>query len=322
MPSESNTKVPPSSPLRPEAPNVDRAQDGVKTGEPKRTNPLRTFAAGAMPRVVGYGLLLMFLFDLVEIMAAYHPMNPQSDAAMVAQVLERIAVPLIAYVLIFLVEPASPGRLERFVRKVLSFSSLLGMVACLALALVSVTTGLRLNRLAGAGYQKQLNDRTAFLQRVKTALPTLTEAQMAVVYNEMIRKQQGVGGASGSLPEMRRAVDEAIPGFMDTEASVINDARRQTRIQLMLSAAKYALGGLVSAVLFLFLWEASYPARAVRVFRHRHGPSMEVEDRMASWFERLMMRASEFSPLPNLEDYRWFRRIRRAWRHWRESRRF
>jgi hypothetical protein len=118
---------------------------------------------------------------------------------------------------------------------------------------------------------------------------------------------------------MRRQIVAAIPGAIDTTARIGNEARRRARLQQILITGKYLLGGIISAVLFLMIWEATFAVRSWRLFHHRHAPSLAAEDRMVSGLQRLMARIAEFSPFPRFNDYRWYRHWRRARQHRREK---
>ncbi len=305
----------------PKAPNLPTGTPGDEDS-PRRKNVLRDFASTSLSRFIGYGLLILFLMDVVEVLIGYRPFVPQSDATLVSQLIERIAVPLMAYALIFAAEPNNPGRFERGARKFISFGSLLMMAICLLLTGLALYAGQRLSRQSGAYFQQQIVERNAVLTRLKTEMPKFNDAQVTLAYRELILRPQGLAVSTAiSTAEMREKTLASIPLELEKTVSSVNSARKEARNQLLITTTKYSLGGIIAAAMFLFAWEASYPARAARVFRYRTGPSLGMEDKMASWFDRVMAWASEFSPLPNFEDFRWFRRLRRAWRHWKDSRR-
>jgi hypothetical protein len=281
---------------------------------------VRAFASSALPRIVGYGLLGLFALDLVQLAVAYRPFQPDADANLVMQILERIAVPLLAYALIFSWETVNPSRYERIVQKLLSIGSLAWMLLCLGLAVLAVGSGFRLYNRAALVYQQQTADQSAALVRLRDQAPTLAGPQLQVTFNELVRRAQGLPTIDNLPPEeMRRQIVAAIPGAIDTTARIGNEARRRARLQQILITGKYLLGGIISAVLFLMIWEATFAVRSWRLFHHRHAPSLAAEDRMVSGLQRLMARIAEFSPFPRFNDYRWYRHWRRARQHRREK---
>jgi hypothetical protein len=315
-PAPANPSAPPPPPSRnhssDSAPGAPRplglAQRGRKS--------IQAFASRSLPRIVGYGLLALLALDLLQLAVAYRPFQPEADANLVVQILERIAVPLLAYALIFSGETLNPSRYERIVQKLLSIGSLVWMLLCLGLAALAVSSGFRLYNRAALVYQQQTAEQSAALVRLRDQAPTLAGPQLQVTFNELVRRAQGLPTIDNLPPEeMRRQIVAAIPGAIDTTARIGNEARRRARLQQILITGKYFLGGIISAVLFLMIWEATVAVRSWRMFHHRHAPSLAAEDRMVSGLRRLMARVSDFSPFPPLNDYRWYRHLRRAWQH-------
>ena len=76
-------------------------------------------------RWVGYGLLVLFLFDLVETLVPLRLMNPVWEFQTMGTLVEIAAVPLIALGLVFFGEGISRAKLERPVLKSLSWLALL-----------------------------------------------------------------------------------------------------------------------------------------------------------------------------------------------------
>ena len=299
-----------SSPAVP--PPLGLAQRGRKS--------VQVFASSALPRIVGYGLLALLALDFAQLAVAYRPFQPEADANLVVQILERIAVPLLAYALIFSGETVNPSRWERIVQKLLSIGCLAWMLLGLGLAALAVSSGFRIYNRAALVFQQQAAEQSAALVRLRDQAPTLAGQQLQVTFNELVRRAQGLPTIDNLPPEeMRRQIVAAVPGAIDTTVRIGNEARRRARLQQVLITGKYFLGGIISAVLFLLIWEATSAQRGWRLFHHRHAPSLAAEDRMVSGLQRLMTRVAEFSPFPRLTDYRWYRHLRRARQHRRQK---
>ena len=156
--------IPSASPLPPSrTPLADSHPASPRTlGMAQRGHKyVRAFASSALPRIVGYGLLGLFALDLVQLAVTYRPFQPDADASLVVQIMERIAVPLLAYALIFSGETVNPSRYERLVQKLLSIGSLAWMLLCLGLAALAASSGFRLYNRAALIYHQQTADQSA-----------------------------------------------------------------------------------------------------------------------------------------------------------------
>ncbi len=72
----------------------------------KKINKLGNFSQNmlrsiALWRLVGYGLLFLFLMDLAEILIPPRFLNPQWEFNVLGQIVERVPIPLLAFILIF-----------------------------------------------------------------------------------------------------------------------------------------------------------------------------------------------------------------------------
>ena len=63
------------------------------------------------------------------------------------------------------------------------------------------------------------------------------------------------------------------------------------------------------------LWEGSYTVRAFRIFRQKDAPGLGVEAAVIGGIGKLGRKIEGIRILPNWEEFAWYRRIRRKWRH-------
>jgi hypothetical protein len=274
----------------------------------------RTYSPGALPSMVGYGLLVLFALDIAQALIAYRPFRPEDDQALILQIIERIAVPLVAYVLVFWWEAPSASRFELRVRKLLSIGSLFAALACAVLAVMAVHSGLRLHGRANLAIELQERELTTNLQRLAKDLPTLPTAQVQLAYQELLRRGFGQMKPTALTPEdMRREIVAALPLAIEASHTASLQASAQARRLQLLMSGKYFLGALISGVLFFLIWDATASARAFAFFSRRGDSTLTATERM----ERAM---DSLSFLPRLEDYHWYRLCRREWRLWCEKR--
>lgn len=301
----------PSAPHTRSSPPFERPSPlGVQPVVTAPTAPRRAHAhsCGALPSVVGYGLLVLFALDMAQVFAAYRPFRPEEDQTLILQVIERIAVPLVAYVLIFWSEPGAANRFEMRVRKLLSMASLGFVLVCASLAVMAVHSGLRLSAQAGAAVEREERERTAGLERLAGDLPLMSPEHVQITYRELVRRGAGVPQKNLSPEEMRQKIIIAVPQALETSRAAAAQAAAQARRLQFLVSAKYCIGGLISAVLFLFVWEATASARRFAIFSRRGDSTLTAQERVERWMDRVKF-------LPNFEEYSWYRRLRRSGRY-------
>ena len=87
------------------------------------TNDFSSFIFGmvdSLPiiRWIGYGLLVLALFDVIEMFFPVRFMNPNWDFQTIVALLEKVAVLLIGFAFVFLVELNEEGNKEGIVLKI------------------------------------------------------------------------------------------------------------------------------------------------------------------------------------------------------------
>jgi hypothetical protein len=272
-------------------------------------------SATSMVRVVGYGLFGMFLLDLPAIAVAYlqAPLDPQVDGTIVAQVLERAAVPLIAFAMIFGWEAHDLPRWERLLRKSLSQLMLVGCLLSLALGALAISSGIRQYDRAATVVDFRANQRVSALTTLGKSLATLNGQALAGTFASVVHP-----AGNGPLPpadEMRKKIAAALPNTIEGVYNTAKVAKSTGKRDEYIAMGKYALDGLITAGLFFVLWEASYSARTYRIFRQKNAPTLGVEGAVIDRLGSLGRKMEDIRLVPNFEEYAWYRRIRRKWRH-------
>ncbi len=299
-PLERNTTTPPSSPTP--------ANPG------KRQPAWRHYAPDVLPRLVGYGLLALFALDMIEAAAAYRPFHAEDDQALILQVLERIAVPLVAYVFVFWWEAPAENRFELRVRKLLSMACLPVALACVGLAVMAVHSGLRLSAQASAAIEQQDAQRVSNLQRLARNLPTMPAGALQSTYEELLRRNSTEPSTTPvSVDEMRASMLSVVPKAIEASHAASEQATRTARRLQWLVSGKYVVGGLICAVLFFLIWDYTGAARQFAFFGRRNDPMLTPSERMERVLDALRF-------IPDFNEYHWYRRIRREWQYRRDKR--
>lgn len=268
---------------------------------------------GNLPRTVGGGFLGFYLLDVAQIALGYEFFNPSSDFTLASQIVDRSAMPLIGFVLLFWPGLPLPGRAGRVWLKIVSWSAL-GLAALhLLLAGLTVTAGLRLYQRAATSLVVQRTNQAALFERVVAEAPTLTEDQLRMIFFELAPESKlagkaPTGAALGAdvLTRARRRIEEVHANADQT--------LRRLRLEQVRATGRVMLTGLLATVLFFLAWDFT-PAYRARIFKQKGSePALTLESGIARWFARTQRWGEATFALPDLEKYRWFRRLRRKFR--------
>lgn len=265
--------------------------------------------------MIGYGVLGMFLLDLPPIAFAYvsRPFDPSMDATLVTEVLERVGVPLIAFAFIFGWAAHDLPRWERVLRKFLSHLMLVSSLLCLGLAGLAISAGVRNYTRAATILDFRANERAAVLTLLGKQVNTLNASTLRATYDSVVHPDNT--HPTPNAGDMRKAVAAGIPAAIDDLYATAKANKARGKRQELIAMGKYSMVGLIAAVVFFVLWEASYSARSYRIFRSKDAPGLGMEAALVGGIGKLGRRMEGIRLLPNWEDYAWYRRLRRKWRH-------
>ena len=204
-------------------------------------------------RVVGYGLLLLTLFDVVSAIIPPQFSNPGWQFQTAGGFVERSAVPLIGFILVFFDGQDARKKRELLVLRLLSWIALLTGVFYLALVIVFFITPPTLNDLAQKQVNAQFEPRIAQAKQIQAQLKTLQPAQI-----EAAMKANRIAGD----PQAFKAAQEQ--NAVTTEKNLTLQSTltsNSQRLALIKNAVKWALGALVTGVLFIRIWAGTAWAR-------------------------------------------------------------
>ncbi|MBW4643965.1 MAG: HpsJ family protein [Goleter apudmare HA4340-LM2] len=237
----------------------------TKSGNEQQIFPLvkelQNFAlnqAGSMMilRSLGYGLLLLALFDIVEMSIPLNLMNPTWEFNTFGAIVERVPVPLIGFALIFYGNLYSRGKWELLCLKLLSWLTLFLAVLFLLLIPLGISNTIRLGKQSDFQIntlsQQQISQAEQIEKQVSQATPAQIEiflkAQRRTLDNKTNQEKK-----KQILSEISQAKEQ-----IKTKAQATQSSRNLT---LLKSSVKWNLGALVSGVLFFIFWKTTKWAR-------------------------------------------------------------
>ncbi len=287
---------------------------------PRPERALRTYSAFGFTRVIGYGLVALFLIDMPSIAALYlqNPFDPQMDGTAISQILERVGVAILGFAFIFGWESHDLPRGERILRKFLSQMTLVASLICLALGGLAISSAVRNYSRAATVLDFRANQRVAALTQLGKQINSVTGQVLRTTYDTIAHPDPKA--PIPDVPEMRRQIAAGMPAAVDAVYATVRLNKSQGKRQEMLSAGKYALTGVITAALFFILWEGTSQARTYRIFRQRNAPGLGVEGAIVGGLANVGRKMESIRILPDPESWSWYRRIRRKWRHRKEKR--
>lgn len=217
------------------------------------------WSSSSLFRWIGYGLLVLALFDFVDILVPPQLMNPTWEFRTVGALVERVPVPLIGFALIFYQGANLRGKVEKIILKVLSWAALLIGVFYLFLIPLALSNTWRINTQNNAQVVAQSGQRLAQIQQIKSQLNNATPQELNTLLSRL--NSQGRAPNIGNSGELKTQLASEIAQAEKTLKAQTEATKASTRLVLLKNSAKWNLGALVSGVLFIRIWQATRWAR-------------------------------------------------------------
>ncbi|NDJ16200.1 HpsJ family protein [Myxacorys almedinensis] len=216
-------------------------------------------------RLIGYFLLVMSAFDVVDILYPLQVFNPVWEFDTVGNLVERVAFPMIGFGLVFLGEFRDRTGVENFLLKPLSWLVLGVAIAYWVLVPVCISASWRVHNQTNAQVVSQLSQQR---DQAKTAQNNLAKMSDEQLRNFVQRS------TVGTLDNFDASA------FRKQQLSVMKTTAEQTEVKaqaalsqqsqkLLKKALKWGVGGFVSGGLFVYLWHLSSWARLKKAPRTR-----------------------------------------------------
>ncbi|MGP1373372.1 MAG: HpsJ-like protein, cyanoexosortase A-associated [Almyronema sp.] len=212
---------------------------------------------------VGYGLLLLALIDLGEILIPPVLLNPNWEFQAFGQIIERVPVALIGFAFVFLGEKEERARWELLFLPLLSWLLLLIGILYLLLIPLGIANTVRIDRQTVNQLETQANE---LGQQIQQARENIEDTNSTEELEQLIAAltAQSVAPdipAGQSLPQLK---DELLTSIAENEAALSSQVRENIssrRQGLLEKSIKWNLGALIAGVLYVTMWRGSRWAR-------------------------------------------------------------
>jgi len=210
-------------------------------------------------RWIGYGFLIFFLIDTLQLLIPPNFTNPAWELQTIGQLVERVIVPLLGLALVFFGEYENRTVLEEIVLKVMSWGALLLAVIFLLMLPLGIVNTVRLSAQVSQQIQQQADQRIGQLDELNNRVQNATADQIEALAQQL---------QASNIPLNARNPDEiktAVTGRVaDLKKQVTTQASTEIFNQqrgLLEDAVKWNLGALLASGLFFIIWRTTRWAR-------------------------------------------------------------
>lgn len=213
-------------------------------------------------RLLGYGLLVLALFDLVYTFYPPNFLNAVWEFQTIGVLVERVPVPLIGLWLVFYGKADYREDWEKIVLKFLSWISLLAGVLFMLLIPLGINAAIRINYQTEFQINAQVNQQLSQLQQFQSKVNNATADELNNILGRS--NNQGSSAAENITQEPEKIKSliysqiHKVEQTLHTQSATTKSNQRQA---LSKTAIKSFLAAVVSSILFIRLWQETRWAR-------------------------------------------------------------
>lgn len=217
----------------------------------------RQFWSTSLLRTVGYGLLVLALLDIIATFVPSKFSDAQWEFQTVGSLVEPVPIPLLGLALVFYGDANNRKKWEKPILKLFSWAALSVALLFLLLIPLAFTSVGRLDYSKNLQVSNQSAEQLSQLQQLGEQIRTGTVQDINNLINH------------SNIPLYLPPVDANDPQkFKNQLLAEITQAKKGVQIQSEMSRAqnhmtllknswKWSLGALISAILFIRLWQLS-----------------------------------------------------------------
>ena len=213
-------------------------------------------------RWIGYGFLVLTLFDVIEMFIPSNFMNSNWEFQTFGSLVEKVVVPLIGFTFVFFAGLNERGNKEEVILKILSWLTLfLGIIYFITVPLGVINT-VRIHKQQQEEITVRFRQQKSVIEQVKKSLDgPINEAQM----QQLVARLSGGRAPKIENPEQLEQAKQQVSTLInksETELETqVQAARSNQRINLLKKSVKWNLGALIAGALFLTIWRNTVWAR-------------------------------------------------------------
>ncbi len=218
------------------------------------------FSSGIL-RLVGYGLLVMAIIDLLFLLIPPQLMNPLWEFQTMGAIVERIPVTLLGVVLVYYGERSDRASIETLLLKILSWLSLVAAIFLLLMVPLSITNSFRIYYQQNATVNAQTVSQKDAIQKFKEELEAAnSKAEIGELLQQQAKQQVNIPD-SVNTTKLKTDLLANLQNNQDQLASQAQSFRAEKRSWLLKNCLKWNLGAIIASILFWLIWKSTAWAR-------------------------------------------------------------
>ena len=207
-----------------------------------------------LSRFSGYALLILSLFDLLDILIPLHLMDSPWQFETLGQLVERVPIPIIGLFLVFYGVRDWLAKWEKSLLNIISLGTLLAGIGYLILVPVGVVSALQIDRFNDNQMKQQIAQNATQGDSIKKQIKEIkTETQMQALLNKIEQVPPEIS-ESQQLENSKQKLTNLITVGAENLANQSQQNYFQKRLQLLKQSVKWNLGSLITGVLFIVIW--------------------------------------------------------------------
>ncbi|MEO8891855.1 MAG: HpsJ family protein [Coleofasciculaceae cyanobacterium] len=213
-------------------------------------------------RWIGYGLLVLAFFNIIEIFVPFRLLNPAGGIQTLSVLIERVFIPLLGLALVFFGQADYREDWEIPLLKVLSWLCLLVGVLFALLIPMGINNTVQLYASTDAQVAAQSRQQVSQVEEFKARLQKAEGKELELMLTRLNRTGKSVPLNDLQLLNQFRAkfLSETDKGIESLKTGG-EAAKKNQKLSLLASSAKVNLGALVCGILFVGVWHLTRWAR-------------------------------------------------------------
>lgn len=210
-------------------------------------------------RLVGYGLLLFAVIDVIQLLYPPQLLNPVWELQTMGAIVERLPVPLLGLVMVLFGDDYDRMIWEDIFLKFVSWFSLLLALLFFLLVPLGVLNTTRINTQNSQRIEAQSQARLAELEQVEQQVSQGTTQDLQTLAAELNRL--GLPVDSQKTDELKSEILSRVATAKERLPEQAEGTKKNQRRVLLKNSIKWNIGALVSSILFFYIWRGTRWAR-------------------------------------------------------------
>ena len=212
-------------------------------------------------RVVGYGLLMMAVVDLMNLLIPLKLMNPNWEFQTIGSIIERIPVTFLGIVFVFYEDTNYRTPIEKILLKIISWSCLVFAILLILIIPLNISNAFRIYRTYNANLNYQVVPRLEIIEDFQEQIESADSQENIAKILQKQASTKIVLPESLDINDFKNNITDNLQKESDSLKSKAQSERSKKRYQILRKVIKYNLGALIAIFLLIFVWKNTFWAR-------------------------------------------------------------